>query len=174
VFTDGAAAYIMGGWQLSGILRYRAGDPVRVTTGGYVSDALFNPGIRPDVVSGDQKVSSLGELDPLNGTQYLNPSAFDNPPKTANNVPTRFGTAPRWLPNTRTFTLLQEDISLIKRTDLGFREGANFEIRFDMINFFNRTRWSGPNTNVTSANFGKVFSKGGAPRRIQLGIRFTF
>ena len=174
VFTDGAAAYIMGGWQLSGILRYRSGDPLGISTGGYVDDALFNPGIRPDVVGGDQTVSSVGELDPDNGTQYLNPSAFGTPPKTDNNVPLRFGTAPRWLPNTRTFTLLGEDISLIKRTDLGFREGANFEIRFDMINFFNRTRWSGPNTNVTSANFGKVFSKGGGPRRIQLGIRFTF
>jgi hypothetical protein len=174
VFTDGAAAYIMGGWQLSAIMRYRSGSPLRVTTGGYVDDAIFNPGIRPDIVSEDQTVSR-GELDPINGTQYLNSSAFGTPPKTANNVPQRFGNAPRWLPRTRAFAYLQEDVSLIKRTDLGFREGANFEIRFDMLNFFNRTQWSGPNTDVTSANFGKVFSKGGqGPRTVQLGIRFTF
>jgi len=173
VFTDGPGAYIMGGWQLAAIMRYRSGDPIGLSTSGYVDDALFNPGIRPDVISGDQTVDP-GELDPLNGTAYLNPSAFGTPPKTDKNVPLRFGTAPRWLPNTRTFTLLQEDISLIKRTDLGFREGANFEIRFDMINFFNRTRWSGPNTDVTSSDFGRVFSKGGGPRRVQFGLRFTF
>ena len=146
-----------------------------MTTGGYVSDAIFNPGIRPDILSEDQTVGNRGDLDPLNGTQYLNPSAFGTPPKTANNVPTRFGNAPRWLPRTRAFSTLREDVSLIKRTDLGFREGSNFEIRFDMLNFFNRTQWSGPNTNVTSANFGKVFSKGGiGPRTVQLGLRFTF
>jgi hypothetical protein len=64
---------------------------------------------------------------------------------------------------------------LIKRTDLGFREGANFEIRFDMLNFFNRTRWSGPNTNLDSANFGTVRSKGGlGARTIQAGLRINF
>jgi len=174
VFTDGAAAYIMGGWQVSAIMRYRSGSPLGVVTGGYVRDAIFNPGIRPDVVSEDQTVSR-GELDPDNGTQYLNPSAFDTPGETDYGVPERLGNAPRWLPRTRAFASLREDVSLIKRTDVGFPEGANFEIRFDILNFFNRTQWSGPNRNVTSAVFGKVFSKGGiGPRTVQLGLRFTF
>jgi len=173
-FTDGAGSYILGGWQLAAIMRYTSGAPYRISTSGYVTDALFNVGIRPDVLSEDQTVPR-GEIDPINGTQYLNPSAFGTPPKTAKNVPVRFGTAPRYLPRTRAFATLSEDVSLIKRTDLGFREGANFEIRFDMVNFFNRTKWGGGTTNVTSANFGKVFAKGAiAPRRIQLGIRFTF
>jgi hypothetical protein len=175
VFTDGAAAVIMGGWQVAAIMRYRSGNPLRVTAGGYVTDALFNPGIRPDVVSEDQKVDSVGELDPINGTQYLKREAFGTPPKTDNNVPLRLGNAPRWLPRTRSFTYMSEDVSLIKRTDLGFREGANIELRFDFLNFFNRTRWSGPNTNLDSANFGTIRSKGGlGPRTVQGGLRITF
>jgi len=175
--TSGPESKILGGWQLAAIMRYRSGAPLRVTTSGYNLYAIFNPGIRPDVLLDgyDNQTVARGELDPIFGTQYLNPAAFGNPPKTNNNVPLRFGTAPRWLPHTRGFALLQEDLSLIKRTDLGFREGANLEIRFDLSNLFNRTQWSNPNINVASANFGKVLSKGGiTPRTIQAGLRINW
>jgi hypothetical protein len=175
--TSGPESKILGGWQLAAIMRYRSGAPLRVTTSGYNSYAIFNPGIRPDVLQDgyDNQTVPTGELDPLAGTQYLNPDAFGTPPKTNRNVPLRFGTAPRWLPHTRGFASLQEDLSLIKRTDLGFREGANLEIRFDFINLFNRTQWSAPNSNVASANFGKIFSKGGIdPRTVQAGLRINW
>ncbi len=124
--------------------------------------------------SSDNQTVSMGALDPQLGTQYLNPDAFASPPATANGVPLRLGDAPRWLPSTRDFAQYNEDVSLIKRTDLPFREGMNLEIRFDMTNIFNRTRYSGPNTNVSSGNFGKVYGKTGGPRNIQGGLRISF
>jgi hypothetical protein len=175
--TLGPESKLLGGWQFAAIMRYRSGNPLRVVTRGYVTDAIFNPGIRPDVLLDgyDNQTVPRGELDPEAGTQYLNPKAFSTPPKTLNNVPERFGTAPRWLPHTRGFALFQEDLSLIKRTDLGFREGANLEIRFEFINLLNRTRWSDPISNVTSSRFGRVISKGGIdPRTIQAGLRINW
>jgi len=173
---SGWKSKVLGGWTLSGILRYRCGNPLQVTTGGYRLDALFNQGVRADVLlTGDAQTLPAGELDSVSGTQYLNPDAFGSPPKTNRNVPLRLGTAPRWLPRTRGAALLGEDLSIIKRTDLRFREGANFEVRFDFINLFNRTRWSDPVNNVNFPDFGKVFYKGGiGPRNIQAGLRFNW
>jgi len=173
--TSGVAGKVLGGWQLAAIMRYRSGAPLRVTTSGYTFDAIFNPGMRPDVLSYEKQTVEVGELDSVNGSQYLIPAAFSTPDKTAKNVPARLGDAPRWLPTTRQFALLQEDLSLIKRTDLGFREGATFEIRFDFINLFNRNRLDAPiTTNVTSPSFGKIRFKTGIPRNIQAGLRINW
>ncbi len=68
-----------------------------------------------------------------------------------------------------------EDFSLIKRTALGFREGANFELRLDAINILNRVQFNDPNTNANDpTTLGKTYGKGGSPRTIQLGLRVTF
>ena len=114
-------------------------------------------------------------VDPLAGSPYLNPAAFSNPPLTNRNVPIRLGNGPRWLPNLRGFAVWGEDFSVIKRTDLGFREGANIEFRADIVNLFNRVRLGDPETELTSpSRFGRVFGKAGGPRNIQMGIRITF
>ena len=70
----------------------------------------------------------------------------------------------------RGFSRFGEDLSLIKRTDLGFREGMNFELRIDALNLFNRIGICDPETNVNDpATFGRVFEKCGGARQIQLG-----
>ena len=144
-------------------------------TVGYIPSAECqkrNGYVEGSLVSYENQTMEFGELDSVSGSQYLNPAAFGTPEKTVHLVPKRLGNAPRYLPTTRGFALLQEDLSLIKRTDLGFREGANFEIRFDFVNLFNRTQLNAPRTvDVTSPNFGKIFYKGGTPRSIQAGIR---
>jgi len=173
--TSGVGAAVLGGWTVSAIHRYSSGGPIHLYVWSFAGDALFNPGWRPDVVSDNQTVS-VGDLDPVNGTQYLNPAAFALQPATDNGIPTRFGNATRYLPSTRGFAYVNEDVSLIKRTDLPFREGMNLEIRFDFINFFNRVQNGGPDTSVDSSTFGKFFSKGGSagPRNIQAGLRINF
>jgi hypothetical protein len=173
--TDGVLSKVLGGWTFSAIQRYRSGAPLSLGVGGFVSDALFNRSFRPDVlIEGDGQTFSVGDLDAVAGTAYLNPDAFARPPATARGVPLRLGNAPRWLPRTRAFGELNEDVSMIKRTDLGFREGMNLEIRFDMVNVFNRTRMGNPNTNIDSADFGRIFSKTGAPRNVQAGLRINW
>ncbi len=58
---------------------------------------------------------------------------------------------------------------------LGFREGANFELRLDAVNLFSRVQYADPNTNANDpASFGRIFGKTGGPRTLQLGLRVTF
>jgi outer membrane receptor protein involved in Fe transport len=169
---------IIGGWTMSAIQHYRSGAPLSVYFWNYDSEALFNPGFRADVVlPRDQQVlaGQLSSVDRANGTPYLNPAAFAPLPTTDNNVPLRLGNAPRYLPNVRGFRQLSEDFSLLKKFDAGFREGANFEVRIDVINLFNRIRIGDPETDVGDPErFGRVFNKVGSPRVIQGGLRVSF
>jgi hypothetical protein len=175
---EGAAGKILGGWTISSIQRYRSGSPLAVFTGGYEYEALFNPGFRPNVVSGvEQKIGGVPtQVDRLNGTPYLNPAAFAALPKhPGTNIPTQLGNAPRFLPGVRGFARFSEDFSLIKRNYLGFREDLSLEIRIDVVNLFNRAWFNNPETNINDLDrFGKVFGKGGGPRTIQGGLRVNF
>jgi hypothetical protein len=75
----------------------------------------------------------------------------------------------------RGFAQSGKQISLIKRTRLPFREATNFEIRADISNPFNRTWISDPETDIgDQTRFGRVFSKYGGGRTIQLGARISF
>lgn len=174
----GPASKILGGWVLSAIQRYRSGSPLAMSAGGFDQESLFSPGIRADVLLPNDQ-HKLGanpkDVDPVAGTPFLNPAAFAAPPKTARNVPLRLGDAPRRFGHLRGFAIYSEDLSLIKRTPLGLREGTNLEIRMDVINLFNRVRLGNPNLNVNDpVAFGRIFGKIGGPRNIQLGLRINF
>jgi hypothetical protein len=174
---SGAGNLILGGWSGSMIHRYQSGSPISVSATNFDGQALFNPNLRADVLlpPDQQKLTdSITDPNRATGTPYLNPAAFKNPPLTDKRVPIHLGNAPRYLPNVRTFARYGEDFSLIKKTDLPFREGMTFEIRIDALNIFNRIGIGGPITDVNDANFGKVFNKAGGPRTMQLGGRITF
>src|SRR5262245_57847872 len=58
-FQSGVGLFILGGWTISGIQRYTSGRPLSITDGNFDANALFNPGLRADVVlPQDQWVNS--------------------------------------------------------------------------------------------------------------------
>jgi hypothetical protein len=176
----GVARYALGGWRVAAIQRYRSGAPLSLGQGGYEYAALYNPGLRPDIVLPPSQWhlegANVSSPDPSEGTPYLNPAAFAQVPTTDMNVPLRFGNSPRFFSNLRGFALYNEDMSLVKQTALPFREGMNLELRLDITNLFNRALPADPETDVTNlSRFGRVFEKGvTGPRTMQWGARFTF
>jgi hypothetical protein len=169
---------VMGGWTVSAIQRYSSGSPLSIGGGGFDDQALFNPGLYADVVLPRDK-QILGDKptspDPDEGTPYLNPAAFKPPPLTENGVPIRLGNAPRFLPDLRGFAQWNENLSLIKRTNLGFRESAFVELRIDVGNPLNRTGLQNPATDASDpGSFGRIYGKYGGGRTIQGGLRITF
>jgi Carboxypeptidase regulatory-like domain/TonB dependent receptor-like, beta-barrel len=176
---SGVVSSILGGWTMSAIQNYRSGGPLSITnSGGPDTGALANTGFYADVLlPRDQQVIGSKPSDPDRalGNQYLNLKAFGAVPVTDNNIPLRFGNGTRFLPNLRGFARGGESFSLMKRTPLGFREGASFEIRADITNLFNRTWISDPETDIGDPErFGRVFNKYGGGRVIQLGARINF
>jgi hypothetical protein len=174
--VGGLLGNIIGGWTATGIHNYRSGDALQITTGGFRTDALFNGTIRPDLVTGLPIVldsSAAVQIVGTGGGQYLNPAAFTQPPSTANGVPLRLGTAPRFLPNVRGPASISEDFGLMKR--FTFTESSNLEFRAEAFNAFNRAVPGNPELNITNAaTFGRITSIRSGPRSLQLSLRFAF
>jgi hypothetical protein len=63
------------------------------------------------------------------------------------------------------------DVSFGK--NFAVKERYRFQIRADLFNSLNHTNYGNPDTNIESANFGRINSTAGA-REIQLNARFVF
>jgi hypothetical protein len=167
--VNGVLGQIVGGWTLTGIHNYRSGSTLSVFD-GRINGAGYP--FRPDVVEGVDPIIYDGSgVDIVRGTAYLNPAAFALQPISAQGVPTRLGTAPAILP-VRGPAFYSEDIGLLKRVSVGGER--SFEFRVDLINAFNRVGLGGPNTDISSPNFGRIFGVGQGARRLQLSLRTTF
>lgn len=171
--SSGALDRLAGGWKITGIQRYRSGSPL------YVITEVDNSGIagltpRPDALTGvAQTVPWQGTVNAIDGTQYLNPAAFVDPPiSNDNGFPLRFGTAPRFLPNTRGPAQVSEDFGIMKDTRI--TERVKLRFRADFFNAFNRAGRGDPDTDTASDTFGKITGPQQGPRFVMLSMRIDF
>ena len=54
------------------------------------------------------------------------------------------------------------------------RTTHSVQFRAEIFNFLNHPNWNGADANPTSATFGRITSKDGARRDIQLSLRYLF
>lgn len=174
------ANYVVGGWQLAAIHHYVSGDPVGISESGLNIPDGIAWGIRPDVVSsqltlgGAPSSVNVDVGEPSYGRPYLNPAGFSLVPQTADAVPLRVGTAPRFLSTVRGPHNASETFRMSKKFPLTQRrEGTFFGIGMTMTNPFNRTSRYISSSNVTASDFGVMFASGGG-RTIQLDARIEF
>ena len=164
--------HVIGGWTLSAIHQYQAGGVIGVGQSGVHVPAGFGR-FRPDVTGAVQTLGGAPKgLDFFVGTPYLNPDAFTLSPRTANGVPLRVGTAPRYLPNVRGPYSASERFRMVKAFKI--YERLNFSVGFAAVNPFNRHGRRIMSTNISSSNFGKMIVTGGSRRTIQLEGRMEW
>ena len=187
---------IVGGFQFTGIHRYRSGPAVTPFLAGGQRDFLQLAGylgnLRPNVTGQPFYTDT-----PAGGVnyRYLNPAAFSRPLDFRNAPPFSldngatvnpayiafysdpqrfFGNAAPTYADLRAQPFFTEDFSIMKKTKI--TETTYLEIRAEFFNLFNRGRFGLPNVNVDDVNFGisarnaDIFQ----PRRIQVGGRFVF
>jgi hypothetical protein len=187
---------VVGGFQITGIHRYRSGPALTPFVAGGQRDFLQLVGylgnLRPNV-TGQPFYTDI----PAGGVnyRYLNPAAFSRPPDfraapafsldggvTVNPAYTAyyadplrfFGNAAPTYAGLRAQPFFTEDFSIMKKTKI--TESTYLEIRAEFFNLFNRGRFGLANVNVNDVNFG-ISSRNGdifQPRRIQVGGRFVF
>ena len=63
-------------------------------------------------------------------------------------------------------------MSFVKR--LNFTPRVRGQVNLELLNAFNQTIFSAPETNPTSANFGKVTSQFNLPQSVQLAFKLLF
>jgi hypothetical protein len=161
---------LVSGWQITMIQNYHSGDPLSISSS--IGTGINNPGLRADYVPGVPLTVASSGIDAVNGTQYLNPAAFTDPPASpVNGFALRYGNTPRFLP-VRGPWIQSETAGLIKDTRLN--ERFTFQIRADAQNVFNRVVRGDPDTGLGDSTFGMITSDADGPRIIQLGVRLNF
>jgi hypothetical protein len=163
----------LGGWQLSAIQHYSDGNPVQVTESGLLIPNGIAPNIGPDVTGQPLTLGgSANNVDVFNPTPYLNPAGFSLVPHTADGVPLRVGSAPRYT-NIRGPGIASETFRVEKKFPFTKREGTFFGLGMTMTNPFNRHSPYISSTDVTSSQFGELLAGGGG-RTVQLDGRIEF
>ena len=152
--------HVLGGWETNSIIVLQSGGWITFSSGVDNSQSGVN-GDRADLV-GNPKLDTSRSRDELI-QRYFNTAAFTvNPPGT-------FGTSGRNIlrgPGDATVTFgVVKNIPVMEKVRLQFRG--------EFFNFFNRVNLGNPNTNATSAQFGRI-TGAGAPRVVQLALKLVF
>jgi hypothetical protein len=103
-------------------------------------------------------------------------NGVDDPTKQRNDQRKNLTSNIRYFPSRvagiRSQALNLWDISLVKRFNVNDRMRAQFHVEF--LNAFNKTIYSNPSTDPSSANFARVTQQTNLPRDIQIAAKFVF
>lgn len=154
--------FLLGGWAAQGIMSWRSGLPVNVTSGVDLVGNRRVPGQRPDVLGGDPYLR-----DTRAGTlTWLNSAAFSSA------VPqreSRFGNL--GFNALRGPAAFSYDAAVHKQFNITERQRVQF--RFEMFNALNHVVFSNPESNRANPNFGRVLGGSGG-RNLQLALKYAF
>ncbi|HEV2488964.1 MAG TPA: carboxypeptidase regulatory-like domain-containing protein [Candidatus Acidoferrales bacterium] len=172
----GFAGKVVNGWQVSGILTYQTGFPIRIQSGDdtelTTSDGDFEVVGQPQITGKVQFLNphNTPTITCSNGTTRPAGNYQFNPCSFADSALGTFGNSPRALccgPG-----ISQTDISIAKKTAISEKVNTEFVAQF--FNTFNHTQFLTPDGNFShTATFGTVTSARD-PRVLQFGLKFLF
>jgi hypothetical protein len=190
----GAAGRVLGGWQMSGIATFAAGNPVTVVL-GYDLNGDGIAGDRPWLADPSVFGKSFdnARINPATGHQYsqdaIPASAFFPNQAIANTH------AWPWYPGTdyvasagrNIFRVAGQnnfDVAFTKNTKLFGRDHTHqLQFRAEMFNLFNRVQFDVPNLTLVDTgvagyrinpNFGLITAQRNSPRNMQMMLRYQF
>ena len=136
---------------------------MRVTSPNFSNSFGGGSGMRPNATGLPTDVPGGPQI--VNGGLYFNP-AVQTPP----------------------FQFRKRSAALILRTGAGhirlgrtafrpfaLREPLSLDFRAELFNAFNNVQFAGPNTDISSSSFGRIYlNQVNTPRQIQASLRLTF
>lgn len=151
------AKALLGGWQISGIVRLQSGEPLNIGAGS---------GDRALTGAASQRANQLlpNAYAPNKSVQqYLNPDAFATPPLgTYGNMGYNAIRGPG---------RITIDMALTRRFQI--RENQTFEFRAEAFNLPNHMNPGNPSTALTGSTFGQIRSAAD-PRIVQFAVKYVF
>ncbi len=160
----GAGRWILGGWELQGILSAMSGEPFTITAPGSTLNAPGNEQ-RANVVGTPKRI---GDIAGPNGTGlWFTTDAFAVPAQNT------FGNAGREIVDGP--GLINIDFSIFRRFPIPqLGEAGDLTLRVESFNFTNTPHFSNPNGDVSNANFGRVTGASDDARQFQIGLTLRF
>jgi hypothetical protein len=182
----GAVGKVIGGWQMSGIIKSQSGIPFGVTTAFNPGDGLAQGGIaggpayRPDLVAGRSNNPTSGTSTGCGsvgaGTAVGTPNLWFDPCAFSNPAFGVYGNVGRHTLIGPAFNNV--DFSLLKTTE--FLENKSLQFRAEFFNIFNHANFANPAASVFDARGNRVPTAGlitsttGIARTIQFGLKLVF
>jgi hypothetical protein len=152
---------IVGGWQVSSIVRFGSGLPLGFTAPNTLANYGFQVQ-RPNVA--DLKSAAVENPNP---DKWFNQAAFTRPGTF------EMGNMTRWAPNIRFGPTNHADVAILK--NFRFKERYKVQFRAEMFNMTNTPQFGRANTDISSPNFGVVTGTTNVgPRNVQLGLRIQY
>jgi len=156
------ARYVFGGWQTNGIISLQSGGPLTIASG--IDNSLSGIGAdRADIIGNPVISGNRSKSEQI--AQYFNVNAF------ALNAVGTFGNLGRGTMRGPAFSNV--DFSLFKRFAMPYKESHHMEFRAEAFNLLNHANLGNPNTNRSSAQFGRIVSAAD-PRILQFALRYAF
>jgi len=157
---------LLGGWQISGVLKLASGTPFTVTQTGV--DLNFDGFAEARPVILDKSILGNSVDDPDKSTQQLPVTAF-RPVTILDSVDDIVGR--------NTFYgdgLVNVDLGIYKSFRV-YRE-QSVSLRVQIFNLFNYVQYGFPTTDIANANFGRLLTTNGLyiPRTVQINVRYQF
>jgi hypothetical protein len=174
---EGFAGKVANGWQLSAIITYQSGFPIRVQDGNdaELQSSIFFESTNTPYSTGPTQFVNAKKYQTIGGVQgnyWFNTSTFCDAvlnPTTCPQTLGSFGNTPHALccgP-----ALSNTDLVIAKRTPV--TERINTEFRAEFYNTWNHTEFTNPDGNFTDSTFGQVL-KARSPRVMQFGLKILF
>jgi hypothetical protein len=157
--TAGPVAYVLGDWQVQGVVRVGSGFPFTLSGTNVCQCGSFVPQ-RVNYAPG--RDGDRGVLDDATQARWYDPTAYVSPASGFQGTVGRntlIGPASK-----------QMDFSVSKRFPLG---ATRLEFRWEIFNLFNATNFGQPDGNVNNVTAG-VISTADDARSMQLGARFIW
>jgi hypothetical protein len=157
---SGSLGYLVGNWQVNGILRSVTGTPFTVTADATPCNCPGN-GNFADALSPARILGGVGPRQ-----KWFDVTAFGQPGAS------RFGNTGRNTVRGPGFT--NYDFSVFRIFPI--RERYRLEFRSEFYNLTNTPHFANPSNNINSGNFGEITSTlgGYGNREVQLALRLTF
>ena len=157
-----AADFVLGGWQMNGILTFQKGLPIQLSNGGNTT-GLNSPGIWASD-NGQNPARSGAIANRLN--EYFVQSDFYQTPNFT------FGDVGRFLPNVRGPGTHDLDFSLFKAFHA--TEKLQIQFRAAAFNFTNSPTWNGPGTTVNNPSTFGIITSASGNRTLQLALKLIY
>lgn len=163
----GLVGQVLGGWQMSAVVKLAKGTPFTVVTTGVDLNLDGFAESRPLIL--DPSILGRGINHPATSTTDLPRAAF----RTL--TTSDFGAA---ILGRNTFFgdgVKNIDFGIFKNFPMPW-EGHRFTLRADLFNAFNHVQYGFPTTDITNANFGRILGTNAlyAPRTIQFSLRYQY
>jgi hypothetical protein len=174
--ANGLVNALIGDWTVTAIASIQSGRPISFTDRG--RNLYFNG--NPDALTADYSGSVDDPVFDISGFYFSDAAVQTNgqvdPTRQRNDQRIRLANNVRYWPhrlgNLRSQALNEWQMSFVKK--MNFTPRVRGQVNIELLNAFNQTIFSAPNTDPTNANFGKVTSQFNLPQSVQLAFKLLF